>query len=151
MVPLVAGLPLDKGFKVCECTESGACGAGFQCNEGIGTASLNRSAPGFLEVKARYCSDSTPCGATGSCEWFGDMNDSIFGPGTHPVSVCGNAPPEMEGASAVCPAVDMQGKNSRPGKLISDMTMCVHTSVCQPGFVPSDPTDPQSERVCRVL
>lgn len=153
VAPIFNGIEQHVEFKVCACGDDDACSSGYDCNAGVATANLRVGEPDYMKVKARYCSNSTPCGPEGSCEWFGVLEEYSTGTGsvTAPVFQCANAPAAMEGAEARCPARDSKGQVVRAGKSASDQFLCVYSSICQPGFVPSDPTDPFSSLTCRSL
>lgn len=152
--PLVGGFPLvpeHGAFKVCECTDSEACGAGFTCNAGIATANWDPSSSEFNIVKARYCADSRGCGRDGSCEWFGEMVEPGLLEPARPIFHCGATPYGMEGEKVSCPDQDPNGVPVRAGKLISDQRHCVYTSICQPGFTPPRPWELEKGPTCESL
>lgn len=137
-------LPTDEekeAIKVCECDESLACSPGFSCNAGIATAPKIPGEPGFEEIQARYCSNSSRCGDQGSCEWQGETREKWEEWGVirdYPVSFCLVAPPSMDGVIATCPAQDADGKPARAGKSFTNQYQCVTTSICQPGYSPPE-------------
>ncbi|WP_373045982.1 hypothetical protein [Vulgatibacter sp.] len=139
-------------FKVCECSDTGACGAGFSCNAGIATAATDPGTPDSFEKRtARYCAANDGCGTNGSCEWFGNLVAPGPGAPPEPVYRCGATP---EGSSfpgagtpvqVECPSSDAQGNFVRQGKTMRDQYMCVYSSVCQPRYYLDTATD---ELVC---
>jgi len=129
-------------FKVCECSATDACGAGWECNAGLGTIGLRKENAATYEVRqARYCSKAGQCGANGSCEWFGNTASlSPTGP-IVPLFMCGATPdvtifPGNGSAreTVECPAQDGGGNPVRKGKQEVDKYRCVLSSVCQPRY-----------------
>jgi len=149
--PILNGAPAThepgREFKVCECTETGNCSAGFSCNAGIATAAKMPGEPRYEEVQARYCADSSPCGSKGSCEWTGATTGSGV-----PISFCLASPLSMPGVEATCPALAGNGLPVRQGRMPGDQYSCVFTSICQPGFTLITSPDPtQNYYLCEAL
>lgn len=132
--PLVNGQKAHFGemepFKVCECSGTDSCGAGYSCNAGITTAERRPTEPDYLKVKERYCAKNDECGgASGSCEWLGATAIDREAEETVPVFMCAVTRDGMtNGPKASCPSP------SRPGKTWADLYTCVYSSVCQPGY-----------------
>ncbi len=134
-------------FKVCECSATDNCGAGFECNAGLGTMGTAPSEPATYEKRfARYCVSEAAadvCGENGSCEWMGhtvdldpmDPNNPLV-----PRFLCANNP-EGSGfpgdgttVNVTCPTEDGSGNPARPGKQFVDQYLCVISSICKPEY-----------------
>ena len=128
-------------FKVCSCTNTGTCGGGAVCNEGIGSRSLtNPTTPVH-----RYCTVGAAelCGPTGTLEWWGewsqDQDLNFF-----PTFNCSCGP----GSNATCPVPGPQGtvmqtEATHCGMNMRDRMLCVGGQVCEPMlFAPEPGADP---------
>ncbi len=136
-------------FRVCECSDTDACPAGFTCNDGIGTMGLDPADEAtFEQVQARYCAASTGCGDGGSCEFYGKYNQPAQqGDPPTPKFQCGCG----QGTAATCPTSItspdyLAEEASRCGTTVTDRFFCVGGQMCQPRLY----TDSNGDQVCGV-